>query len=110
MRPCPPQASSVIVNALPIRLMHWINVLAFALLLMSGLQIFNAHPEFNWGKSSYIDTPALLEMEAQKNARGEIVGITRLFGHEFNTTGYWNIDGGMGGDWEIRGYEWFAGI
>lgn len=68
------------------------------------------HPALNWGKSSYTDAPALLEMEAQKNAQGEIVGITRLFGHEFNTTGYWNIEGGKGGYWEDRGYEWFAGI
>ena len=26
------------------RATHWINVLALSLLLMSGLQIFNAHP------------------------------------------------------------------
>ena len=32
--------------------MHWINVIAFSLLLMSGLQIFIANPALNWGKSS----------------------------------------------------------
>ena len=32
-----------------VRLTHWVNVLCF-LLLLSGLQIFNAHPELYWGK------------------------------------------------------------
>jgi thiosulfate reductase cytochrome b subunit len=91
-------------HALPIRLMHWINVLAFTLLLMSGLQIFNAHPALNWGKSSYTDTPALLEMEAQKNAQGEIVGITRLFGHEFNTTGVLGASADADGNMRQRGF------
>ena len=31
-------------HTLPVRLMHWINVVALTILLMSGLQIFNAHP------------------------------------------------------------------
>ena len=44
----------------PVRVMHWINVLAFFLLLMSGLQIFNAHPALNWGRSSYDGKPPLL--------------------------------------------------
>ena len=36
-------------HPLPVRLAHWIVVLCFALLLMSGLQIFNAHPALYWG-------------------------------------------------------------
>jgi thiosulfate reductase cytochrome b subunit len=39
------------------RVTHWINALALALLLMSGLQIFNAHPALYWGESSTFDTP-----------------------------------------------------
>ena len=31
-------------HALPVRVMHWINVIALTVLFMSGLQIFNAHP------------------------------------------------------------------
>ncbi|MEY4783514.1 MAG: hypothetical protein RIR41_1449, partial [Pseudomonadota bacterium] len=27
-----------------VRIAHWINALCFLLLLLSGLQIFNAHP------------------------------------------------------------------
>jgi thiosulfate reductase cytochrome b subunit len=34
-----------------VRIAHWINALCFLLLLMSGLQIFNAHPALYWGQS-----------------------------------------------------------
>jgi thiosulfate reductase cytochrome b subunit len=40
-------------HSLAVRVMHWINVVAIAVLLMSGLQIFNAHPALYWGESSY---------------------------------------------------------
>jgi thiosulfate reductase cytochrome b subunit len=40
-------------HSLAVRILHWINVVALCVLLMSGLQIFNAHPVLNWGKSSY---------------------------------------------------------
>ena len=39
-------------HTLPVRVMHWINVVALTILLMSGLQIFNAYPELHWGKAS----------------------------------------------------------
>ena len=31
------------------RLTHWVNLLLISVLLMSGLQIFNAHPMLHWG-------------------------------------------------------------
>jgi len=37
---------------------HWINVVCFTLLLMSGLQIFNAHPALYVGERSDFDHPA----------------------------------------------------
>ncbi|MDT3705614.1 MAG: cytochrome b/b6 domain-containing protein [Thiobacillus sp.] len=77
----------------PIRLMHWINVLAFTLLLMSGLQIFNAYPALNWGKSSYTGRPPILQIGARMDAQGNPVGVTRIFGHEFNTTGVLGLSG-----------------
>jgi thiosulfate reductase cytochrome b subunit len=47
-------------HSLPVRIMHWINFAALAILLMSGLQIFNAYPVLNWGESSYSAHPPLL--------------------------------------------------
>lgn len=40
-------------HSLAVRIMHWVNVVAVIVLVMSGLQIFNAHPSLYWGRSSY---------------------------------------------------------
>ena len=37
-------------HALITRITHWINVVCIAVLIMSGLQIFNAHRALYWGK------------------------------------------------------------
>ena len=50
-------------HAWPVRLMHWVNVWALLVLLMSGLQIFNAHPALYWGQSSYTGQPPLWEID-----------------------------------------------
>ncbi len=39
------------------RIAHWINAWCIALLLMSGLQIFNAHPALYWGDISTFEKP-----------------------------------------------------
>lgn len=36
-------------HRLSTRLWHWLNVVAVAVMLMSGLMIFNAHPRLYWG-------------------------------------------------------------
>ena len=74
-------------HALSVRIMHWINVVAVIVLLMSGLQIFNAHPALYWGKSSYTGKPPVLAMHAQQNADGRLVGVTTVLGHDVVTTG-----------------------
>ena len=40
-----------------VRITHWINVVCTTVLLMSGLQIFNAHPALYWGNASNFDHP-----------------------------------------------------
>lgn len=75
-------------HRLPVRIMHWINVLSLTILFMSGLGIFNAHPSLNWGKSSYTGRPAILEITSRPEpGMPERKGILRVFGHEFDTTG-----------------------
>ena len=44
-------------HSVPVRLTHWINALCLLLLLMSGLQILNAHPALYWGESSAFGRP-----------------------------------------------------
>ncbi|HEY7641078.1 MAG TPA: cytochrome b/b6 domain-containing protein [Steroidobacteraceae bacterium] len=50
-------------HAWPVRLTHWINAVALTLLLMSGLQIFNAHPSLYWGDSSYSGAGPILALQ-----------------------------------------------
>ena len=57
--------------------MHWTNALSLFLLLMSGLNIFNAHPALYWGKSSYRGVPPVLETLGRSDDQGKISGITR---------------------------------
>lgn len=42
-----------------VRVTHWINVLCLAVLLTSGLQIFNAHPALYLGEDSHFEDPLL---------------------------------------------------
>ena len=67
-------------HRLPVRIMHWINVVAFVVMLMSGLMIFNAHPTLNWGKQSYGDTVEVLSVEAYRTKGGDLRGMTTIFG------------------------------
>jgi len=82
-----------------VRVMHWINVVALTVLFMSGLQIFNAHPALNFGKSSYDGKPPVLEIGARMGANGQPQGVTRIFGKEFDTTGYLGVTRGPQGDY-----------
>jgi thiosulfate reductase cytochrome b subunit len=69
-----------------VRATHWVNVLCMAVLLTSGLQIFNAHPALYWGEASTFDDP-LLAMRALRGEGGAPVGVTEIFGARFETTG-----------------------
>ena len=104
-------------HKLPVRVMHWINVVALTIMFMSGLQIFNAHAELNWGKSSYDGTPPVLTISSRQNAQGEITGYTRVFGHEFDTTGVLGASQAANGRWvraafpswiTIPGMKWLS--
>jgi thiosulfate reductase cytochrome b subunit len=81
-----PVRQSVYRHRLPVRIMHWTNVLSFFLMLMSGLGIFNAHPKLYWGRDSQFDAP-LLAIGAEPGPQGEPRGVTRIGAHRFNTDG-----------------------
>ena len=91
------------------RLTHWITVLALIVLLMSGLQIFNAHPSLYWGKSSYDGRPPIFSLTAKESEAGELVGITRIFGRDFVTTGVLGASR-VNGHWQQRGFPAWATI
>jgi len=81
-----PVAEKVYRHRLPVRISHWLNVPILIILIMSGLQIFNAHPALYWGDRSDRDQP-LLSIRAMKAENGEMRGITTIVGHKFDTTG-----------------------
>ena len=91
-------------HSLTLRVTHWINAFVLAVLLMSGLNIFNAHPALYWGKSSYTGAPPVLELGAVKTAAGELKGVTRVFGRKFYTTGFLGASGGRKEGVEVRGF------
>jgi thiosulfate reductase cytochrome b subunit len=95
-------------HTLPIRVMHWINMVAFFALLMSGLQIFNAHPALNWGKSSYNGKPPVLEMSGRLGSDGKPVGTTTILGHSFTTTGVLGVSADSDGTPTARGFPSWA--
>lgn len=49
-------------HRLSTRLWHWINVISVAIMLMSGLMIFNAHPRLYWGQYGANPDKAWLEL------------------------------------------------
>ncbi len=73
-------------HRLPVRVMHWINVICLTILLMSGLQIFNAHPALYWGEDSSFAQP-WVSIGASNVAGGGITGVTTIAGHRFSTDG-----------------------
>lgn len=92
-------------HTLPVRVTHWVNVVVMAILLLSGLQIFNAHPALYWGDRSDRDRP-LFALTARLTPDGP-VGVARVFGHEFKTTGVLGWSSGNGG-YEARGFPTWA--
>jgi len=91
-------------HTLPVRLMHWINVVALTILLLSGLNIFSAHPALYWGKSSYTGRPPLFEISTREDGEGDPVGVTTIFGHDFVTTGVLGASEGPDGDLVERAF------
>jgi thiosulfate reductase cytochrome b subunit len=89
------------------RVTHWLNVLAILVLLMSGLQIFNAHPALYWGAKSTFDHPWLImsKVEIADTPRG----VTMLGDHAFDTTGLFGWSGKEGMR-ESRGFPAWATI
>jgi thiosulfate reductase cytochrome b subunit len=85
-----------------VRITHWLNALCLLVLLLSGLQIFNAHPRLYWGqKGADADRP-FVEMTAVDLDRHPR-GVTRIGGLEADTTGVLGLSR-MNGRLMVRGY------
>jgi thiosulfate reductase cytochrome b subunit len=111
-----PCVERVYRHRLPVRISHWLNVSFLMILIMSGLQIFNAHPALYWGDRSDRERP-LLSMRPVQTESGDIKGVTAILGHQFDTTGVLGYSNGMGrgfpawatvpsGKWLALGRQW----
>jgi len=90
-----PVVERIYRHRLPVRISHWLNVPCLFILIMSGLQIFNAHPALYWGDRSDRDQP-LLSIRPMKTESGEMRGITTILGYKFDTTGVLGYSDGSG--------------
>lgn len=69
------------------RLTHWLWAISLFFLLLTGLQIFNAHPALYVGdQSGFQFQNSVLEIGAE-NSPGGPVGFAKVFGKRFDTTG-----------------------
>jgi thiosulfate reductase cytochrome b subunit len=94
--PAPPKSAKpkrevIYRHRLWVRIAHWLNAWFLLVLLMSGLQIFNAHSELYWGVQGFEIFPKVMSMHAAHTVSGRTVGLTTLFGHRFFTTGLFGL-------------------
>ena len=76
------------------RLTHWVWAVSLFFLLLTGLQIFNAHPALYIGdQSGFGFDNEVLAMGGENTPEGP-VGYTRIFGTRFDTTGLFGVSGG----------------
>jgi thiosulfate reductase cytochrome b subunit len=97
-------------HSLFVRLAHWINVLCVVLLLMSGLQIFNAHSMLHWGIKGDEDDPALLSIYAEDQVEGPPIGWLQLGNTKFDTTGVLGVSRDQDGFLSGRAFPWWVTI
>jgi thiosulfate reductase cytochrome b subunit len=75
------------------RTTHWVWAIALFFLLLSGLQIFNAHPALYLGEQSgFAFDNAILDIGATQDELG-LKGYTQVFGWRFDTTGLLGVSG-----------------
>ena len=95
-------------HRLPVRIMHWVNVVCLVVLLGSGLQIFNAHPSLYWGADSR-DSTRVLQI-TQKQVNGEWLGVTRIGSLELPTHGVLGTSRNADGAFAARAFPSWATI
>ncbi len=103
-----PQRRFVYRHTVLVRITHWINVICIIVLVMSGLQIFNAHPALYVGQKSNFDNP-VLSLTARQAPDGTTIGQTQILGATFNTTGVLGLST-VDGRQAARGFPAWATI
>lgn len=100
--PSAPKTTFIRRHSAVTRITHWVNVLCLSLLLMSGLQIFNAHPSLYWGQYGADADPSWLSIEAVEDGDATR-GVLRIGNLSIATTGILGVSG-TGDDATQRGF------
>ena len=105
--PTPARKTKMLVrrHSLAVRITHWVNVVSLTLMLLSGLNIFNAHPSLYWGAKATFSHPWLDMSGAQVGGRWQ--GTTTLAGAKFDTTGVLGASK-VGADYQARAFPVWA--
>jgi thiosulfate reductase cytochrome b subunit len=97
--PAPAAREVMYRHSAVVRVTHWINALCLALLLMSGLRIFNYHPALYWGNYGYRGVPSFISISSIEDSESnELTGITRVGDWRFVTTGVLGVSADPDGD------------
>ncbi len=88
-RPAEPRVSPDVVyrHAALVRLTHWLNALCIFILIGTGLNIFNAHPNLYWGSKGADFDPPFLSIFAAPTGGGAMHGFLKVAGVTLDTTG-----------------------
>ena len=91
-----------------VRITHWINALAIFLLIGTGLNIFNAHPQLYWGKKGSELDHAFVSIHPAPGPHGTTRGETVIGPLHLDTTGVlgWSKSHGQ---WQARAWpDWIT--
>jgi thiosulfate reductase cytochrome b subunit len=92
-RPAKPKGPLIYRQSIFTRITHWVWVIAMFFLLLSGLQIWNAHPVLYIGQESGFEyNNEILRIGAENTEAGPR-GFTTIFGQKFDTTGVLGMSG-----------------
>lgn len=92
-----------------VRLTHWGNALAIIFLLMTGLNIFGAHPRLYWGHSGSVEETGRQWLEI--SAAGKMAapqGRLDIADRRFDTTGLLGVSRNDAGRWTVVAFPAWA--
>jgi Ni,Fe-hydrogenase I cytochrome b subunit len=99
------RASTQIIlrHRLPVRLWHWLSVLAILGLLFTGFCVLNVHPRMYWGEVGNAYTPAFLGLESSepggpRPTTHPAPAALVVGSHRYDVTGHLGVVADAGGD------------
>lgn len=91
-----------------VRLTHWINAASIFILVGSGLNIFNAHPQLYWGQKGSDLDPPFLALQSIDLPGGGMRGQALFGPFHFDTTGFLGVSR-QAGELTARGWpDWLT--